>query len=948
MNNVHNVRKSGKRIEFQEVNTRMEGNTDKAKRYGFVMAVYLLGIFIGAIDTGILTPARTVVQNSLGVDGKTGIWMITAFTLAYASAMPILGKLADRIGRKKVYMASIALFGTGSLLCGLSNFSDSFFMLIAGRVVQALGGGGIMPLATAEFGTGFPEEKRGMALGLVGGVYGVANILGATLGSAILDIVGTENWHWLFFINLPICLLVVASGLFVLPKGEKKPAQRIDLTGALVLLAMILSLLYGIDNLDFFDFGNTFVQWNVFPFLILFAGLIPVFLLVEKKAADPIFNTGYFKNRNILIIFILSLIVGICLMGMVFVPQFAENALKTPAGSGGYFVTILGVFSGIAAPLSGRLVDKHGPKRILLLGFAVSIAGALFLALYATRFISAWAVVVSLVLVGTGLGFVMGTPLNYMMLANTKKEESNAALSALSLMRSIGTTIGPMIMIGFIAQAGISAQDAIMDVLPPVSSVAVQADQSLTGGIRENLLFIRDSAGKVESAKLKLSQKISELEGLNKNLDAATAKRTADYGAVKKDPQFKSMLKKMDMPDMENANKADFAEIRDMLAKSGNMDVSKIDESLGMLDFKNNTDVSFDMNGDAELPEALVNRLQSADVNSIVEDTVLFADYMFGQYTPAVIADIQSGIGEGLSGMQSGLDGMNEAKAGIADGMDGLVSGIDGIGQGIEGAGKGLEGMRDGLKGMDKAVRGINKGISGINSGVSDLNKAAAGVGKGIAGMKQGISQMDEQIAGLQQELKAKQDAGLPPYAWAPLQGQIAGLQAAKAGLEAKLDKAVADRKKMEAAVKKMKANIGSMRKSIAQIKNARPKLSRLMRDVEAEKDYMEKIKAGMETSGTMMGEMSGLLTGAIAAQEKAKSGLETLRGEIPGYFEKAKNSYLEAIRAKKGEIESVFQSTVNNGFTQMYYAVAVFSTIAAAALIFYRQAKRKEKVPAA
>ncbi len=80
----------------------MSGNKQKAKRYGFVMAVYLLGIFIGAIDTGILTPARTIVQNSFGVDERTGIWMITAFTLSYACSMPILGKLADRTGRKRV------------------------------------------------------------------------------------------------------------------------------------------------------------------------------------------------------------------------------------------------------------------------------------------------------------------------------------------------------------------------------------------------------------------------------------------------------------------------------------------------------------------------------------------------------------------------------------------------------------------------------------------------------------------------------------------------------------------------------------------------------------------------------------------------------------------------------------------------------------------------------
>ena len=124
-----------------------------------VTIVYLAGIFMGAIDTGIVTPARTVIQNHLGVNEQTGIWMITIYTLAYASSIPIMGKLADKLGRKKVYLVSIFLFGIGSLFCGLSSYMDSFTMLLLARAVQAVGGGGIMPVATAEFGTTFPEEK---------------------------------------------------------------------------------------------------------------------------------------------------------------------------------------------------------------------------------------------------------------------------------------------------------------------------------------------------------------------------------------------------------------------------------------------------------------------------------------------------------------------------------------------------------------------------------------------------------------------------------------------------------------------------------------------------------------------------------------------------------------------------------------------------------------------
>ncbi|HEY3409586.1 MAG TPA: MFS transporter, partial [Propionicimonas sp.] len=178
--------------------------TTAPRRLGVLLAVYLFGIFMGAIDTGIVTPARTIIQNDLGVDEATGIWMITIYTLAYAASIPVMGKLADRYGRKPIYLISITLFGVGSLLCGLSQSVGSFEMLIIARAIQAIGGGGILPIATAEFGTSVPPEKRGMALGLVGGVFGVANIFGSSAGSLILDIFGSHNWQYIFHINVPI------------------------------------------------------------------------------------------------------------------------------------------------------------------------------------------------------------------------------------------------------------------------------------------------------------------------------------------------------------------------------------------------------------------------------------------------------------------------------------------------------------------------------------------------------------------------------------------------------------------------------------------------------------------------------------------------------------------------------------------------------------------------
>lgn len=439
---------------------------NKSKTYVVIAIVYLLGLFMGALDTGIVTPARTIIQAGLGVDDQLGVWMLTIYTLSYAVSIPIMGKFADKFGRKYVYLICVFLFGLGSFICGFSHNLNSFWVLIIGRAIQAFGGGGIMPVATAEFGTAFPEEKRGLALGLVGGVYGVANVFGSSVGSLILDIAGQQNWQFIFYVNLPICLFIIVAGIFKLPNRKEENVAPIDWAGIIVLSISILALLYGLKNVDFFDFINSVQSTDVYPFLLVFAVLLPIFIFIEIKAKDPVMNLSYFKNGSIIITLICSLCAGIIMMAAVFLPQFCENALFIKSGSGGYFIIILGLFAGLGSPMSGKMIDKMGVKLVLGLGFALSAIGAFFLAFVACKNPNITTVVISLILLGLGMGFTMGTPLNYMMLQKTDDKEANSSLATLSLVRSIGTAIAPAIMVAFIAHAGMGMQDRLMEEMP--------------------------------------------------------------------------------------------------------------------------------------------------------------------------------------------------------------------------------------------------------------------------------------------------------------------------------------------------------------------------------------------------------------------------------------------------------------------------------------------------
>ncbi|MHC1684817.1 MAG: MFS transporter [Clostridiaceae bacterium] len=439
------------------------------KNRKIALAVFLLGIFMGAIDTGIVSPARTIIASGFKISDSLSVWMITIYSLAYAVAMPISAKISDRYGRRKIYLCSITIFALGSLLCGISDYYGNYTFFLLARVIQALGGGGIMPIATAYIGESFPPEKRGSALGMVGAIFGIATILGPTLGSSIINLAGSANWGYLFFINLPISIIIIVLALKLKEESYLKEIKKLDVLGSIIISALILSLMYSLTNLDFYNLAEIIKSEDVWPYLIIFFISIPLFIFVEKKAEDPVLNLSYFTNRNIAITLMISFIVGCGLMGVVFVPQLGENILKLKSGSGGYLVTLMAIFSGISAPLGGKLIDKYSAKLVLIFGFSSTIIGALILGLYVTSHPSFIGLFIGLAFMGLGMGFSMGTPVNYLMLTFVDKSEASTGQSTVSLIRSIGVTISPNLLITFIAKAGQETQTKIMDAVQGLS-----------------------------------------------------------------------------------------------------------------------------------------------------------------------------------------------------------------------------------------------------------------------------------------------------------------------------------------------------------------------------------------------------------------------------------------------------------------------------------------------
>ena len=430
----------------------VEESAKKAPNLKAAFAICLIGLLIGGLYVGMVSPARTVIQADMGIDGTVGIWMINIYTLFYAALIPIIGKVADRRGKKRVFTACICIFCAGAILCGLSQLVGGFALLLVGRVVQAAGAGGMIPVANASIGTTFPPEKRGMALGIAAAVMGVSNVFGAVAGSALVAAFGADNWPVMFYACIPFCIATALGSARVLP-DDNAPLKRStsDVSGSVLFVIFVLLLLLGIKSIDFTDLAGSLANPASWGCLVAAVGVAMGFWQVERRTEDPVFDFRYLSNSAIRITMIVSFFIGCSVISLVLIPELAEFALGMPVGEGGFYVLAIGLTSFVTTPVAGKLIDKVGPKPVLITGLAISIAGLAFLALVSITAPSPAMFVIGLAIVGAGMGMSMGSPTNYMILSNVPKGESTAAIATITLIRQIGTTVAPAIFVGLIA-----------------------------------------------------------------------------------------------------------------------------------------------------------------------------------------------------------------------------------------------------------------------------------------------------------------------------------------------------------------------------------------------------------------------------------------------------------------------------------------------------------------
>ena len=423
------------------------------------LAVLFAGVLLAALDIAIVGPALPAIRDALAVEPRWLPAVFSVYVLFYVVGTPLLAQRSDAQGRRRVFVESLALFGLGSLVAAAAS---SLPMLLTGRAIQAFGAGGVLPVAAAVIAETVPLERRGRTLGLIGAVFGVAFLLGPLLGGLLLR----SSWRWLFLVNVPAVLALMAVGARLLPPAVRGEPRKFDALGALLLAVVLAALVAGIGQLDITAPAAGLQSVSVWPCFALIAIGVPLLWSVEKRAADPVLSPTLLASPQLRIVGAIAIAVGGVEAGMVFLPDIAVLNFGVDAATASLTMLPLVLTLAVGAPLAGWLLDRIGARSVVQIGLVLTVAGLSLFALLPLdwrTFYSAGATV------GFGMSALLGAPLRYIALQESGESRRGAGQGLLTLCVSIGQLVGAAVIGGVVG----SASDALPGYRQALLTVAV-------------------------------------------------------------------------------------------------------------------------------------------------------------------------------------------------------------------------------------------------------------------------------------------------------------------------------------------------------------------------------------------------------------------------------------------------------------------------------------------
>jgi EmrB/QacA subfamily drug resistance transporter len=436
-----------------------------------ILGAVLLSLFLAALDqTIVATALPAIVRDFNGIDLLS--WVSTGYLLASTAMVPIYGKLSDMYGRKPILLWGIVVFLLGSALCGIAG---SMLQLIVYRVIQGIGAAAITSTAFATPADLFAPAERPKYMGLFGGVFGIASVIGPFLGGLLTD---QFSWPWVFYVNVPVGLLALAFVITKMPLLSSGARARIDWLGTVLLIGAVVPLMLGL-TLD-----KSIHPWSSPLILGLFAAALACtafFLVVERRVASPVISLDLFRNRTFSVGVVASVLNGAAFFGAVlFLSLYMVNVLGLTATKAGLAQIPLMAGFVLSSNISSLLVQRFGRyKAFMIAGFVMMIAGFLLMSLITmenTVYDIAWRVF----LVGLGMGPAL--PLLNLAIQNAVQPHQIGAVTAgRQFFQQLGQALGGAVF-GAILVTSLTAQlqknvAPIAQSLPPAAQAALDPEQ---------------------------------------------------------------------------------------------------------------------------------------------------------------------------------------------------------------------------------------------------------------------------------------------------------------------------------------------------------------------------------------------------------------------------------------------------------------------------------------
>jgi EmrB/QacA subfamily drug resistance transporter len=433
------------------------------RRNGWTLGIVSVALFMVVLDNLVVSVALPTIHRDLGASIQSLEWTVNAYVLAYAVLLLTGAALGDRFGRKRMFLTGLGVFTAASAAAALAPSTD---LLVAARAVQGAGAAMVTPLTLTLLAEAFPAEKRGIAIGVWSGVSGIAVALGPLVGGAVVQAI---SWHWIFWINVPIGIVLAPLAVRWL-KESRGPYGTLDLRGLALASTGAFGVVFGLVRAQTLGWTSTTILLSIGLGIILLA----LFVRSELRTAEPMLPMSFFAKRSFAVTNVASLSMYFGMFGSIFfLSQYMQNVLgNTPLQAGLKLLVWTGATM-VVAPFAGIFSERLGSRPFMATGLSLQ-AGALgWLALTVSTHQTYGQMIIPFIMAGAGMALVFAPSANA-ILASVRTEQAGQASGANNAIREAGGVLGVAVLASvFTANGGYTSPQAFINGLLPAMWVGV-------------------------------------------------------------------------------------------------------------------------------------------------------------------------------------------------------------------------------------------------------------------------------------------------------------------------------------------------------------------------------------------------------------------------------------------------------------------------------------------